>query len=132
MDTIKIIIEKSSDHYSAYSDNCDGIYGAGNTVEEAKENVLEGLRLLIESRPANQLPDILNSEYQIVYGFDVQSFLKFYEGIFSKPALQKITGINQKQLHHYASGLRKPRRAQREKIGRALHSLGRELMSVEL
>jgi len=132
MNTIKIIIEKSSDHYSAYADNCDGIYGAGNTVEEAKENVLEGLRLLIESRPANQLPEMLKGEYEIVYGFDVQSFLKYYEGIFSKPALQKITGINQKQLHHYASGLKKPRQAQREKIGRALHSLGRELMAVEL
>ena len=132
MNTIKIIIEKTSDHYSAYADNCDGIYGAGNTVEEAKENVLEGLRLLVESRPANELPDMLKNEYEIVYGFDTQSFLKYYEGIFSKPALERITGINQKQLHHYASGLRKPRQAQREKIGRALHCLGKELMSVEL
>ena len=101
MNTIKIIIEKSSDHYSAYADNCDGIYGAGNTVEEAKENVLEGLRLLIESRHADELPDILKSEYEIAYGFDTQSFLKHYENIFSKPALEKLTGINQKQLHHY-------------------------------
>ena len=132
MNTLKIIIEKSSDYYSAYADNCDGIYGAGKTVEEAKENVLEGLRLFIESRHANELPDILKSEYEIVYKFDVQSFLKFFEGIFSKPALEKLTGINQKQLHHYASGMRKPRKAQREKIGRALYGLGKELMSVEL
>ena len=36
-------------------------------------------------------------------------------------ALEKLTGINQKQLHHYATGLRKPREAQRKKIETALH-----------
>ena len=132
METLKIIIEKTSDYYDAYADNCDGIYGAGNTVEEAKENVIEGLRLFVETRKKEELPEILKGEYQIIYKFDTQSFLNYYNNIFSKPALEKLTGINQKQLHHYASGLRKPRQAQREKIGYALHNLGRELLSVQL
>ena len=130
----KLIIEigKSKDHYGAYSINCPGVYGAGETVDEAKENVIEGLRLLVETRKKEELPDILKGEYQIVYKFDTQSFLKYYQDIFSKSALEKLTGINQKQLHHYASGLRKPRIPQRKRIEYALHSLGRELMSVEL
>jgi hypothetical protein len=107
------------------------VYGAGNTVEEAKENVLDGLRLFIESRKINELPDMLKSEYEIVYKFDTQSFLKYFEGIFSKPALERLTGINQKQIHHYASGLKKPRPAQRKKIENALRGLGKELLSVE-
>ena len=130
----KLIIEigKSKDHYGAYSVNCPGVYGAGETVDEAKENVLEGLRLLVETRKFDELPEILKGEYEIVYKFDTQSFLKYFEGIFSKSALEKLTGINQKQLHHYASGLRKPRMVQRKRIEYALHSLGKELMSVEL
>lgn len=43
-----------------------------------------------------------------------------------------MTGINQKQFQHYASGLKKPRLAQIKKIEGAMHSLGKELMSVEL
>jgi hypothetical protein len=35
-------------------------------------------------------------------------------------------------LHHYASGLKKPRLVQRKKIESALHRLGEELMAVEL
>ena len=132
MKTLVIIVEKSSDYYSAYADNCDGVYGAGNSVEEAKESALEGLRLFVETRKKDELPEILQGEYEIVYQFDTQSLLQYYAKIFNKAALERITGINQKQLHHYASGLRKPRQAQREKIGRALHSLGKELMSVEL
>ena len=130
----KLIIEigKSEDHYGAYAVNCPGVYGAGNTVEEAKENVLDGLRLFVESRKKEELPEILKSEYDVFYKYDTQSFLKYFEDIFSKPALEKLTGINQKQIHHYASGLKKPRLVQRKKIEHALHSLGKELLSVEL
>ena len=131
MEKVIIEIEKSEDHYGAYAVNCHGIYGAGNSVEEAKENVLEGLKLFIESRKKDELPDILKKEYEIVYKFDTQSFIKYFEGIFSKPTLEKLTGINQKQIHHYASGLRKPRPAQCKKIEKALRGLGKELLSVE-
>jgi predicted RNase H-like HicB family nuclease len=132
MATIKIIIEKSSDYYNAYAENCNGVYGAGDTVEEAKTNAFEGLELLKETRPENELPEILKGDYDIEYQFDAQSFLTYYADVFSKPALEKLTGINQKQLHHYATGLRKPREAQRKKIETALHKLGSELMAVRL
>ena len=55
-----------------------------------------------------------------------------YCKIFTKSALEHLTGINQKQLWHYANGLSKPRPAQVKKIERALHQLGEELISLEL
>ncbi|MFA5849847.1 MAG: hypothetical protein WC833_08180 [Bacteroidales bacterium] len=132
MKELKIIIEKSVDFYDAYALNCPGIYGAGDTVETAKENVLEGLKLFIERQQTDDLPEILKSEYKIVYKYDTQSFLNYYDNIFSKVALEHMTGINQKQLHHYASGLKKPRQEQRKKIETALHKLGEELLAIEL
>jgi len=132
METIKIIIEKSADYYDAYAENCEGIYGAGETVEETKNNVLRGLDLFISSRDKKSLPVILQGEYNIIFQYDTQSFLNYYNKIFSNPALERITGINQKLLHHYSSGLKKPRLAQRKKIETALHRLGKELMTVEL
>jgi predicted RNase H-like HicB family nuclease len=132
MKTLRIIIEKSADFYDAYAENCEGIYGAGNTVEEAKENVLNGLELFVKNTDTEKLPDILKGGYLISYKFDTQSFLNYYDKIFSKPALERLTGINQKQLHHYASGLRKPREQQRKKIADALHQLGQELLTIDL
>ncbi len=132
METIKIIIEKSADFYDAYAENCEGIYGAGETAEEAKRNALEGLKLFISSRDKKDLPAILQGEYKIEYKYDAQSFLNHYNKIFTNVALERITGINQKLLHHYASGLKKPREAQRKKIETALHSFGNELLTVNL
>ena len=132
MTTIKIIIEKSADYYDAYAENCEGVYGAGNTVEEARIDILRGLELLINSRDKKDLPTILQDGYDIEFQYDAQSFLNYYNKIFSKPALERLTGVNQKLLHHYSSGLKKPRLQQRKKIETALHHFGKELLSVKL
>jgi hypothetical protein len=35
MNTLKIVIERSADLFGAYAENAEGIYGGGETVEEA-------------------------------------------------------------------------------------------------
>jgi hypothetical protein len=87
---------------------------------------------LKETRAENEWPEILKGDYNIEYQFDAQSFLTYYADVFSKPAMEKLTGINQKQRHHYATGLSKPREAQRKKIETALHKLGSELLALKL
>jgi hypothetical protein len=93
---------------------------------------LKGLELFVNSREKKDLPAILQDGYSIVFHYDTQSFMNYYNKLFSNVALERITGINQKLLHHYASGLKKPREAQRKKIEKALHHLGEELLTVEL
>lgn len=77
-----------------------------------------------------EYPAVFDGEYELVFKFDVQSLLEYYRGIFSFASLQLITGINQKQLAHYASGISKPRPAQAEKIANGLHNLAKELQMV--
>jgi len=132
MKTIRVIIEKSKDLYSSYTENVEGIYGGGNTVEEAKQSILDAIAYTKEFNKSEQIPAILRGEYEIIYKFDTQSFLSYYKGIFTNAALERITGINQKQLQHYAAGLKKPRPAQAKKIESGLHKLAGELLSVEL
>jgi len=132
MEKIRIRIGASTDYFGAYSENCEGIYGAGETAEAAKMEALKGLELLVNSRDKKDLPDILQGDYEIEFCYDTQSLMNYYSKILSKPALERITGINQKLLHHYASGLKKPRYAQRKKIETALHNLGKELIALEL
>lgn len=129
---VKIIIERSDDSYSSYAENVPGIYGHGDTVDEAKQSALAGIDLLKKYNQDENIPAILKGDYEIVFKFDAESFLNFYKKIFTNAALERMTGINQKQFQHYASGLKKPRLAQVKKIETAMHKLGKELMSVEL
>lgn len=131
MSVIKIVIEKTSDFYSAYAENVEGIYGAGATVQKTKVSVLKSLELYVKYNK-KKLPKILQGDYSVKYRFDAQSLLNYYKGIFTNASLEKITGINQKQIQHYASGLKKPRELQKRKIQTGLRNLAKELQSIEL
>ena len=128
------IIEWAGGNYSAYVEEIDGIAGIGDTLAEVKKSMEEGLVVLKEVciEDGDPVPEELQGEYRVVFRMDTQSFLRMYCKIFTKSALERMTGINQKQLWHYAKGLSKPRPAQVAKIEKALHQLGEELLSLEL
>ncbi len=129
---INVTIEKGADLFSAWAENIPGIYGEGESVKEVKEDILKSISLFKEYNDEKNIPEELKGDYEIEWHFDVQSFLQYYNGIFTKAALERITGINQKQLGHYASGLKKPRKAQVEKIETALHNFFDDMRMVHL
>ena len=129
---IKIIIQRSADGFSAYAPDIKGIYGMGDTPKEAQESILEYINLIKELNEDKNIPTALRGEYSLSYKYDLESFLNYYSKIFTNAALERITGINQKQIQHYSSGHRKPRKEQIKKIELALHKLGQELVALEL
>ncbi|MCC4228370.1 type II toxin-antitoxin system HicB family antitoxin [Zunongwangia profunda] len=128
---IKVIIEKSADSYGAYAENVWGIYGAGDTAEECKQSILDAIET-IKTFDDHEIPEALKGEYKIIYKFDIESLLNYYKGIFTNAAFERLTGINQKQLQHYSSGLKTPRESTKIKIEKSLHQLGEELTAIEL
>lgn len=113
----------------------DGIAVAtGKTFEELKEQMEEAISFHLEGMQEDDetIPAEFKGEHELAFRFDAQNLLQHYNGIFTNAALERLTGINQKQLQRYATGLSKPRREQAEKIKNALHNLGKELLVVEL
>ena len=70
MNQVRIIIEKSKDFYSSYADNVDGVYGGGATIEEAKQSALNSISLLKEFNSVENIPEVLLSDYKIVFCVD--------------------------------------------------------------
>lgn len=132
MKKIVIVIEKSKDFYDGYSENCEGIYGAGDSIQAVKDDIVEAIRLIKKNIPAERWPEELKGEYQLEYKLDVQSFLEYYSSFISLAGLEKITGVNQKQLSNYLNRRSKPRRTQAERICKGLHSFANELLSITL
>src|SRR5580765_4633934 len=107
MKKIKIIIERSTDGlFWAYAEsNKLNITGGGATVEACKQDVLSCIEILKELR---QFP--IEGAFELIYKYDMESLLNYYKGIFSNASLERLTGINQRQLQHYSTGHRKPRK----------------------
>lgn len=125
---------------SGYSASCDLIPGwvvaYEGDFDGFEQYVLESIDFYVECcREDNvEYPKVLDlgDDVQLRYKFDVQSLLNHYQNIFSLAALQSITGINQRQLWHYAAGRSKPRPKQAEKLVGALNHLGKELVSLSV
>ncbi len=56
MYTYPITIEPEERKYYAYSEDFPGVYGLGNSIEEAKASILEAMRLYIKECRATHRP----------------------------------------------------------------------------
>ena len=122
----------SSDSFGAYSENCEGIYAAGNTIEECKKDVETAISLIKKDLPDEQWPEQIKGEYRLVWHYDVQSLLLYYGTLLSLSGLERVTNIHQKQLWAYMHGRSKPRKQQKERIEESLHRFAGELAEISV
>lgn len=69
MKSLEIIIERGEDMFGEYAVRIKGVYGAGNTIEETKQSILDSIELLKEYNTAENIPSLLKDDYNIVYHF---------------------------------------------------------------
>lgn len=120
-------------NYGAYSDLVNGCVATGHTLEEVKNAYKEALELHIKGmrEDGEEIPEELQCPYELKFILNTQALLHYYDGILTRAAISRLTGINEKQLGHYMQGVRNPRKQQRERIVAGLRKLGKELEEVE-
>ena len=94
--------------------------------------MLKSIEEIKQTLPSDEWPAILKEEYEIEWHFDVQTLLLHYGALMSLSGLERITGINQKQLWAYMNGRSKPRRKQVDRIENSIRIFGGELSRVHL
>ena len=134
MDRVFVTVEVTENNYAAYMEDLPGCTSTGKTFRELKTNITEAVtgHLEVSKEFGDEIPEKFTGQFELVFRFDTQSLLQHYRGIFTNAALQRITGINQRQLQHYATGTSRPRPEQARRIETALHLLGEELIAIEL
>lgn len=135
MEKVVITVAKTGKGYSATCALLEGwIVAVTGNFQELEKEVKESIDFYVDcaKEDKDSYPSIFDGEYELQYAFDVESLLCYYDKIFTRSALEHITGINQKQLSHYACGRSKPRKDTAEKIVQALHALGHELIAISV
>ena len=133
MKTVEVIVEHAGNNLSAYIEGAP-VITVGNDVKEIEKNMKEAVELYLEScKKMNIAPvEILQGEFTLKFKIDAATFINYYSSIFTKAALSRITGINERQLWHYAAGVHKPRKQQLEKIQKGINALTEELSAINL
>lgn len=129
MKNVEVIVEHAGKNLSAYIPDAP-IITVGSSMKEIEANMQEAVAFYLDGNPAPC--EALKGDFQLTYKIDASTFINYYSGIFTKAALSRITGINERQLWHYAAGVHKPRRSQLEKIQRGIASLSEELSAIRL
>lgn len=133
MRTVEVIVEHAGNNLSAYIEGAP-VITVGNDVKEIEKNMKEAVELYLEScKEMNIVPvEVLQGEFTLKFKIDAATFINYYSSIFTKAALSRITGINERQLWHYAAGVHKPRKQQLEKIQKGINALTEELAAINL
>jgi hypothetical protein len=134
MEKIKVLVSWSGDNYAAGTGQINGaVFATNKNLEKLKSEFEDAFRFHIESSIEDGddiSEDLKNGKYIFDYEFLTSALLHKLENIVTLSAIHKATGINEKQLGHYKSGLKNPRFQQREKIIEGIHNIGKELLSV--
>ena len=136
MEKIKVLISWSGDNYcaDAASDDINGvILVTHKTLEGLKRGFQESLQFHIEGclKDGDNLPEwLVSGKYELDYILETSALLHSLDGILTRSAIARVSGINERQIGHYASGYRTPRPQQREKIINGIQAISRELASV--
>jgi predicted RNase H-like HicB family nuclease len=120
---IKVIIEKTKDGYSAYTEEFP-VYTIGHSVDEIKANILEAINLYKEH---NNLPFLNKSGFQ--FNLDLPSFFELYP-VINAAALSKKINMNKSLLSQYITGKKQPSEKQAQKIITGIREIGQELSNV--
>jgi predicted RNase H-like HicB family nuclease len=134
MEKVMVEIEYVGSNYCAHAPILLGCVSTGDTLENMKKNIAEAIMFHVEgSLEDNEpIPDVFKGAYELEFKLSTEALLNAYSKIFTKDALSRITGINERQLWHYAAGVKKPRQKQALRIEKGLHQLGQQLLSVHL
>ena len=135
MKKVKAIVGRVNEGTNVYSVVMDadevpfGLNGTGKTIEEARQDMLEAYAEIKEimEREGESYDDLT-----FEYVYDIPSFLSYYEHVLSLAGLERISGINQRQLSHYINGTSKPRKATVERFRSRIRSFAEELRSVDI
>lgn len=116
-----------------------GCPGFGSIVVTHK--TLEGLKKEFQLSLQSQIDDMLadgedipqwlaSGDFEVEYDMHISAILRNAEQYTTMAAISRASGINQKQLTHYASSLKEPRPAQRARIIAGLHHIGETFLSI--
>jgi len=135
MKKITVPIAWSGSNYCAGTGEVNGVVVATHkTLEGVKKEFASAFAFHIEGSllDGDKLPEYLTSgDYELDFKLEASALIQSLSGVITHSAISKASGINQRQIGHYANGRSNPRVMQRERLIFGIRKIAKELMTVE-
>jgi predicted RNase H-like HicB family nuclease len=127
---IKAVIETGDDGgYSVYIPSIAGLYGAGETEDEAKSELMDAIEMAREhAEEVGSWDDYapLKGDIDIEYVYDLSGFFKTFD-FFDVSSLANHIGLNPSMMRRYKSGITKASDRQKKRIEESIHAIASKL-----
>ena len=133
MGKIIAIIEKSEDGgYGIYAPDFKGLFGYGETEEEAKESLCDAIESQIEYYEENgkDVPEALQGNTEFEYHYDISAFFKAFPFI-NTSAFARAIGINPSLMCKYKERIAFAGDKQKAIIQEGLNAIVKKLSTVQ-
>lgn len=132
---IKVLVSWTGENFNGGIGDPElgAIFVTSATLDEFKKEFNDSFEFHIEGlkESGEIVPEYISTgNYKIEYDLEATALLKEAEKFTTLAAISRVTGINQKQLSHYATGLKQPRPSSRERIIRGIHAIGRMALAL--
>jgi predicted RNase H-like HicB family nuclease len=129
METIKVTIDWL-DNYGAVSELITGCVATSESIDDVKKAYASVLEFHLEGLSPDEVPESLKGGYVLEFELTIRALLHQLDGVITRAAISRASGINERQLYHYMAGIRTPRTENRMKILSAIHDIGQQLIAV--
>lgn len=131
--SVKIIVEKASEGFTAYVPELPGCITFGNSLDEVKENIREAIDFQIEGmlEDGEKVPFNLQDEYTVELKLDVAQVFGYFKSINASGFAKRI-GMSQSLLSQYVNGIKRPSEEQSRKILKGVVDFGKELSHIQI
>lgn len=132
---IKVEVSWTGDNYCcSWEDGNDGVVlVTARSLRKLKDDFSESLRMHIAGciSDGDTFPEyLITGDYEIEYELDAAALIRNAETYTTMSAISRVSGINRKQLSHYANGVKHPRPIQLTRIKEALATIGTQLLAM--
>ncbi len=136
MEKIKVYVDWCDKNFGASTDD-ERIGGSVVVTHRSYEGVVVALREALAFHVESCVSDgdllpawLVSGEYELEFEMSTSALLRRSEQFTSYAAIARASGINVQQLSHYASGLKHPRKEQRERILVGLRQISNNILAM--
>lgn len=133
MEKVKIFIDWIDHNFGAAPQNeAIACVATGRTLEEVESSIVDAIRFHLEGMREYgvEIPTEYQAEWKPEFILTTRAILRYSDNYITRKALSKETGINEQQLSHYATGLKKPRPRTQRRITEGIQAISRRLAVV--